>query len=126
MLKHILMVGLGGFLGSILRFLLYILINRHVSTYFPLGTFAVNIMGCLLIGFLYGMWSREFIDDLSSRLWITGFCGGFTTFSTFSNDGVMLINNGQFPTMLLYVGASVLLGFAAVYLGLYLSRLAQL
>jgi CrcB protein len=72
------------------------------------------------------MWSREFIDDLSSRLWITGFCGGFTTFSTFSNDGVMLINNGQFPTMLLYVGASVLLGFAAVYLGLYLSRLAQL
>jgi CrcB protein len=126
MLKHILMVGLGGFLGSILRFLLYILINRHVSTYFPLGTFAVNIMGCLLIGFLYGMWSREFIDDLSSRLWITGFCGGFTTFSTFSNDGVMLINNGQFPTMLLYVGASVLLGFAAVYLGLCLSRLAQL
>ncbi|MFP4091810.1 MAG: fluoride efflux transporter CrcB [Cyclobacteriaceae bacterium] len=126
MLKHLLLVGIGGFLGSALRFLIYILINRHVSTYFPLGTFTVNILGCLLIGLLYGLWSQEYIDDLSSRLWITGFCGGFTTFSTFSNDGVMLIDNGQFATMLFYVSASVILGFAAVYLGAYLSKLIQL
>lgn len=122
MFLHILLVGLGGFLGSILRFLIYILINRHVSTHFPFGTFTVNIVGSLLIGVLYGLWAREVIDDTASRLWITGFCGGFTTFSTFSSDIFTLTNHGQTAIMLLYAGASVVLGFFAVYLGMTLVK----
>ena len=122
MFSNLLLVGLGGFLGSILRFLIYILINRHVSTHFPFGTFAVNIVGSLLIGILYGLWVKETMDDTASRLWITGFCGGFTTFSTFSNDIYMLTNHGQTAIMLLYTGASVVLGFFAVYLGMSLVK----
>ena len=123
MYLQILLVGLGGFLGSILRFLIYILINRHVSTLFPFGTFAVNIVGSLVIGILYGLWIREVMDDTASRLWITGFCGGFTTFSTFSSDIFTLVNHGQMATVLLYAGASVVLGFLAAYLGMSIVKL---
>jgi len=122
MILHILLVGAGGFLGSVLRFLLHMLINRHVSNPFPFGTFAVNIAGSLLIGILYGLWAREYMDDAASRLWITGFCGGFTTFSTFSNDIFTLTNHGQMATVILYAGSSVVLGFLAVYLGMSLVK----
>jgi fluoride exporter len=122
MFINLLLIGLGGFLGSILRFLIYILVNRHVSTHFPFGTFTVNIIGSLLIGILYGLWIRETMDDTASRLWITGFCGGFTTFSTFSNDLLTLTNHGETAVMLFYAGASVLLGYVAVYLGMALVK----
>ncbi len=122
MFLHLFLVGLGGFLGSILRFLIYILINRHVSTHFPFGTFTVNIVGSLLIGILYGLWAREVIDDTASRLWITGFCGGFTTFSTFSSDIFTLTNHGETVLALLYAGASVIIGFFAVYLGMVMVK----
>ncbi|WPP49514.1 fluoride efflux transporter CrcB [Catalinimonas niigatensis] len=122
MLSNLLLVGIGGFLGSVLRFLISVMINRQVSTHFPFGTFTVNIIGSLLIGILYGLWAREFLDDHASRLWITGFCGGFTTFSTFSFDGLTLISHGQYLTFLIYATASVFVGLLAVYGGMTLVK----
>ncbi len=123
MLSNLLLVGIGGFLGSVLRFLISMMINRQVSTHFPFGTFTVNIIGSLLIGLLYGLWAREIIDDNASRVWIAGFCGGFTTFSTFSYDGITLISHGQYLTFLIYATASVFVGLLAVYLGMTLVKL---
>lgn len=123
MLSNLLLVGIGGFLGSVLRFLISVMINRQFSNHFPFGTFTVNIIGSLLIGILYGLWAREFLDDHASRLWITGFCGGFTTFSTFSFDGVTLISHGQYLTFLIYATASVFLGLLAVYGGMVLVKI---
>lgn len=122
MISNILLVGIGGFLGSALRFLIAMMINRQFSTHFPYGTFTVNIVGSLLIGILYGLWAREFLDDHASRIWITGFCGGFTTFSTFSYDGLTLISHGQYLTFLLYAVASVVLCLLAVYAGMMLVK----
>ncbi|MEK6476836.1 fluoride efflux transporter CrcB [Catalinimonas sp. 4WD22] len=122
MLSNLLLVGIGGFLGSALRFLISVMINRQVSTHFPFGTFTVNIVGSLLIGVLYGLWAREFVDDSTSRIWISGFCGGFTTFSTFSYDSLTLINHGQYLTFIIYAAASVILGLAAVFAGMSLVR----
>lgn len=122
MFSNLLLVGVGGFLGSALRFLISVMINRQVSTHFPFGTFTVNIVGSLLIGILYGLWAREFVDDSTSRIWISGFCGGFTTFSTFSYDSLTLINHGQYLTFIIYASASVILGLAAVFAGMSLVR----
>lgn len=122
MISNLLLVGIGGFLGSALRFLISLMINRQFSTHFPFGTFTVNVIGGFLIGILYGLWAREFIDDSASRIWISGFCGGFTTFSTFSYDGLTLINHGQYLTFLIYATASVVIGLLAVYAGMSLVR----
>jgi len=123
MLSNLLLVGIGGFLGSALRFLISMMINRQFTTHFPFGTFTVNIVGSLIIGILYGLWAREILDDNASRIWIAGFCGGFTTFSTFSYDGITLINHGQFLTFFLYASASVILGLLAVFAGMALVKM---
>ncbi|WKN31664.1 fluoride efflux transporter CrcB [Porifericola rhodea] len=123
MLSNLLLVGIGGFLGSALRFLISMMINRQFTTHFPFGTFTVNIVGSLIIGILYGLWAREILDDNASRIWIAGFCGGFTTFSTFSYDGITLINHGQLLTFFLYASASVILGLLAVFAGMALVKM---
>lgn len=97
-MKSLLLIFLGGGTGSVLRYLLTISIYRQGTTNFPWGTFAVNILGCILIGVFYTLTSRIHINN-DIRLMLTiGLCGGFTTFSTFSNESLQLLKSGLYPS----------------------------
>jgi len=120
-MKQLLLVGLGGFIGSAARYLVSKLNLYWHFLSIPMGTLTVNILGSFVIGFLVGVSAKSEIISADMRLFLmVGVCGGFTTFSSFSNENMMLIQNGQFLTAFMYTGLSILLGFAAVYLG-YLS-----
>lgn len=124
MLKNSLIIGSGGFIGSVARYLVSQL-NLTVSFHsIPVGTLLVNITGCLVIGFLTGIAEKSLILTPEWRLFLmVGLCGGFTTFSAFANENLMLIHNGQMMAVLLYTGLSIFLGFVAVYLGYILTKL---
>ena len=117
-MKNILLIGCGGFLGSIARYFVSKLNLQWEVLSIPIGTLLVNVLGSFLIGFLTGISERGTALNVEWRMFLmVGLCGGFTTFSTFSNENLTLMRNGQFPIVLLYTGISVLFGFTAVYLG---------
>lgn len=122
MIKDIVIVGIGSGIGGICRYLISLFMG-HVENAFPWGTFAVNIAGCLLIGILWGVTSRfqNFSPSFSLFLMV-GFCGGFTTFSTFSKEGLTLLQANDFILFSLYVLGSVGLGIMAVALGYYTTK----
>lgn len=123
MLRNILIVGLGGFVGSSLRYISQIAVDKWVVTNFPLGTFVVNIVGCFIIGALYGLAEKENFLTSELRLFLAvGFCGGFTTFSAFAADSLNLLKTNAFMLMFLNVTGSVVLGILAVYLGIIVLR----
>ena len=117
MLNDVLLVALGGALGSVCR---YLLSGWNVES-FPFGTFVVNIVGSLLIGFLVGWVNRGVLVPEMKLLLVTGFCGGFTTFSTFANESFAMLKVGDALLSALYVALSVFLGILAVWLGSCLS-----
>jgi CrcB protein len=119
----LLIIGLGGGIGSIFRYLVTIFMNKHVSASFPAGTLLVNISGCLLIGLFYGLATRNAFFTLDWRLFlITGICGGYTTFSTFSYESINLLKQGNYLYFLLYVGGSLLLGLLATVTGMAITK----
>lgn len=122
-MKAILLVGIGGGIGSMLRYATNLLSSKIWSTTFPIGTLIVNILGCLLIGFFIGFLDRQFTfnSDLKFLL-ITGFCGGFTTFSAFAGENLYLIQSGNILYAMIYTSLSVLVGVLFVVLGLYISN----
>lgn len=121
---NILLVGLGGSAGSILRYLCQKWINESYQHNFPLATFLVNVFGCLLIGVLYALGEKGNILSPQTRLLlITGFCGGFTTFSTFAFENMNLLRIGDNFYFALYAVGSVVLGIVAVYVGSLLIKL---
>jgi CrcB protein len=124
MFKTILIVGSGGFIGSVARFYVSKL-NLHVDFLsIPVGTLLVNVLGCFIIGFLTGIADKSAILTLEWRMFLmVGICGGFTTFSSFANENLMLLHNGLILSILLYTGLSIFLGFTAVYLGYVTSNL---
>lgn len=123
MLKEIIMVGAGGAAGSIARYLTARWLQPS-ACFFPWGTFAVNILGCFLIGLIYGLIDRGMPLPASCRLLlVTGFCGGFTTFSTFVHENYRLIGSSEILTMAVYASASLLLGLLAAHAAHLLTRL---
>ena len=118
MLRDFLLVGLGSFFGGGSRFVLSKLIQVWSPLSFPFGTFTVNILGCLIIGFLSGLhWPGGWMSPSVKLVLTTGFCGGFTTFSTFMNESSALMRDGNYLYLALYLGLSVVLGLLAVVAG---------
>lgn len=116
------MVFLGGGLGSSFRFL----ISRHfnwASHSIPWGTFSVNILGSLLLGFFLGFVAKSTSLSGNTVLFLTtGFCGGFTTFSAFAFENMQLLKSGDYLNFAIYTLGSIILGFAAVFAGVYFSK----
>lgn len=119
MLKPLLLVGLGGAIGSMARYGVSRIVNARYTQSFPLATFIINIVGCLLIGLLFGYVQKN--NNQPSDLWLvlaTGFCGGFTTFSAFALENVTLLKGQLSITALLYIAASVIVGILLCRLGI--------
>ena len=123
MMKILLMVGLGSFAGGVLRFLLTRFVQINSMSSFPWGTTAVNLLGCLVLGVLYGLFSRGLLLHTETRLFLTvGLCGGFTTFSTLMNESFLLLKEGNFPAFFLYTLLSFAGGLSAIGLGYLAAR----
>ena len=119
MIKDLLLVGLGSGLGGMCRYLVSQLLVTTQNG-FPWGTFTVNIVGSLLIGLLWGLSSRfPSLSPVLTLLFMVGFCGGFTTFSTFSREGLSLLQTQNYTLFLLYTLGSVVLGILAVMVGYF-------
>jgi CrcB protein len=124
MIKTLLLVGAGGFLGSVSRFLASRLIQSNLPSAFPFGTFFVNITGCLLIGLIYGFSDRSSLLTPGWKMFLAaGFCGGFTTFSTFANENLALLREGNFFHFAIYTGLSVFLGITATFFGVLITKI---
>ena len=119
----ILFVAIGGAVGSVLRFLVSKLVQEKAGIEFPIGTFVVNVVGAFLIGIFFAYLVERMSVPASARaMLITGFLGGFTTFSTFSYESVNLLQEGEVAKLLLYVGGTNVVGIAMTLLGYNLGR----
>lgn len=122
MVKQLVLVFIGGGFGSVLRFIIGKFLNTTENG-IPYGTFAANIIGSLLIGIILGMAAKN--DTISSNqtlLLATGFCGGFTTFSTFAYENHVFLKSGDFTSFAIYTIASFVIGFLSVFAGIYLTK----
>lgn len=124
-MKDIILVGIGSFLGGGMRYWVSKMVQSCTIIAFPFGTMAVNVLGCLIIGVLSGLnWNGSGMMSPSTKLLLTtGFCGGFTTFSTFMNEGASLMKVEHYTYMMLYLFGSLALGLIAVLFGHHLAKL---
>lgn len=120
-MKTILYIALGGALGSVLRYLTSLAMSKYEG--FPYGTLIANTIGCFAIGLFFGYFEKQNVlsQDLKFFL-ITGLCGGYTTFSAFSNENIQLIQNNQIGTAFFYTVISIVIGFSMTYLGLLITK----
>lgn len=125
--RTIILIGIGGLFGSISRYLTASFFTRVFPSAFPYGTFIVNIVGCLLIGVFYGLSERYnwFTPDLRIFL-ATGFCGGFTTFSSFAYENIHLLQTSQYLTFTLYSFGSFAVGLLATFCGIILTKIISI
>ena len=121
-MKQVLLVFIGGGFGSVLRFLVGKWLNNSENG-IPYGTFAANILGSLLIGLILGFAVKnETLTSNQTLLLATGFCGGFTTFSTFAYENPMFLKTGDITNFIIYSIASFSIGLLAVFFGIYLAK----
>ncbi|MBO7602498.1 MAG: fluoride efflux transporter CrcB [Bacteroidaceae bacterium] len=118
MIRNIILVAIGGAVGSVCRYL----VSKMVASSFLWGTFTVNILGSLIIGLLVGLVSKGKLSPEMKLLLITGFCGGFTTFSTFANESFTMLKAGDALLAALYIGISIKIGIMAVWLGINITE----
>ena len=123
MIKNFLIVGLGGAVGSMLRYGVQKFSQSQSPAIFPTGTLLVNITGCFLIGILWGLVSRSFTwNEEMKLLLMTGFCGGFTTFSAFTLEGIGLLKENKTALFFIYLTASVVGGLLATFIGIRIAK----
>lgn len=123
MLKTILYIAIGGALGSVLRFLTTIWVSKFWSNQFPLATLIANFAGCFLIGLFIGILAKNNLADTNLKWFlVTGFCGGFTTFSAFGMENYNLFQNNNSLMAFGYIALSIILGLSAVWFGLFVSK----
>jgi len=121
-MKQLLFVFIGGGFGSIARYLLAKYLNSSANG-IPYGTFLANVLGSLLIGIILGLAAKnDTLTQNQTLLLATGFCGGFTTFSTFAYENHVFLKSGDFINLFMYTMGSFALGFAAVFLGMYVVK----
>jgi CrcB protein len=124
MFRSIIIVGLGGFIGTVARYLTSRYFQENIASVFPWSTFTINILGSLLIGIFYGISEKGDFMSPDVRLFLTvGICGGFTTFSTFSNDAFLLLRQDEWLRFAFYTSMSFFLGLLAVYFGRIIIKL---
>ena len=123
-MKELLLVSIGSFFGGGMRFWISKMVQSYTFIAFPFGTMTVNVLGCLIIGFLSGLnWNGGGLLSPSVKMLLTtGFCGGFTTFSTFMNEGYGLMKDESYTYMMLYLFGSLAFGLLAVLAGHYLAK----
>ena len=123
-MKELLLVSIGSFFGGGMRFWISKMVQSYTFIAFPFGTMTVNVLGCLIIGFLSGLnWNGGGLLSPSVKMLLTtGFCGGFTTFSTFMNEAYGLMKDGSYTYTMLYLFGSLVLGLLAVLAGHYLAK----
>ena len=118
-----LIIGLGGFIGTIFRFLISSLIEKSFATSFPIGTLLVNLIGCFLIGLVSGYFTQKMGDQTQLFFFLTiGILGGFTTFSAIAIDSQLFIENGEFLKMLFYITAQIIVGITLCLIGYNLMK----
>lgn len=123
MIKSVVYVGLGGAIGSILRYLTYLLTAKFYSNAFPLATLIINILGCFIIGLLIGAFEHSIQPNQHLKLLLlTGFCGGYTTFSAFTAENMILLQSSNYMSAFFYIAASVIVSLLAIWLGLSLTK----
>ncbi|WP_294472646.1 fluoride efflux transporter CrcB [uncultured Bacteroides sp.] len=123
MSKEIIYIFLGGGTGSVLRYCIQLLMHERIMPYsFPWATFTVNLLGSFFIGLFYALSERFNLSFEVRLLLTTGLCGGFTTFSTFSNDGMNLLKGEFYGTFILYTLLSIVIGLVAVMAGGYIGK----
>lgn len=123
-MQQFFIVGVGSFLGGGLRYLISVFFNQKVNPDFPYATLSVNLLGCLLIGVFYGLFGKSVINNDWKLFLTTGLCGGFTTFSAFSNESLELIKGGNLLTAVIYITSSIVCGLLLTYVGYQLVKVS--
>ncbi len=118
----IFLIGIGSFIGGVCRYLVSVAMQNRLSTILPYGTLVVNVLGCLFIGIVFAFFEKQPSNQEWKLFLATGVLGGFTTFSAFSNETIILLRNGHLGLAAMYIGASVLSGLAATYLGYWVIK----